>query len=114
VSSVPPGLSLARLDTLPDPGAIVVEIDVSGARVALIVTRRGERIAAFRNRCAHADYPLQRADGRILMQEGRFIVCATHGASYTLEDGACAGGPCNGKALERIAIRIQDGVVVTD
>jgi nitrite reductase/ring-hydroxylating ferredoxin subunit len=49
-----------------------------------------------------------------VVQEGRFIVCATHGASYTLEDGACAGGPCNGKPLERIAIRIRDGVVVTD
>jgi nitrite reductase/ring-hydroxylating ferredoxin subunit len=113
MSVAQPGLALVRLDALPDPGAVVVEVEIGGAPAALIVTRRGDRVAAFRNRCAHADYPLQRADGSILVQESRFMVCATHGASYTLEDGACAGGPCNGKSLERIPVGIRDDVVIT-
>jgi nitrite reductase/ring-hydroxylating ferredoxin subunit len=105
------GVVLARLDELTDPCAIVVEIE-GEAFATLIVTRRGERVAAFRNRCPHAGYPLQRHDGRIAVQEGRFMVCGAHGASFTLDDGACAGGPCNGDGLERVAVVVRDGLVI--
>ncbi|MGD9980814.1 MAG: Rieske (2Fe-2S) protein [Hyphomonadaceae bacterium] len=103
-----PGLVLARLDALSDPCAIVVTPDPPPF-VSVIVTRRGDAIAAFRNKCPHAGYPLQRADGRIVVQQGRYMVCGGHGASFRLEDGACAGGPCNGDPLERITVVIRDG-----
>jgi nitrite reductase/ring-hydroxylating ferredoxin subunit len=111
--SAPRGAELARLRDVPDAAAIVVYAGEGDARVSLILTRQGDAIACFRNRCAHANYPLQRADGRIVVQEARYLVCAAHGASYTLSDGACAGGPCNGDGLERIAIVVRDGVVFT-
>jgi nitrite reductase/ring-hydroxylating ferredoxin subunit len=111
--SVPSGVALTPLQSVPDSAAIVVYAGEGDARVSLILTRQGEAVACFRNRCAHANYPLQRADGRIVVQEGRYLVCAAHGASYTLSDGACAGGPCNGDGLERIAIVVRDGVVFT-
>lgn len=106
---IAPGLVLACVDDAPDPGAIVVK----AGEASLILTRRGSNVRAFINRCAHADYPLQRADGRMIVQEGRFLVCVVHGASYTLDDGACAGGPCNGKGLTPVAIVVRDGVIVT-
>jgi nitrite reductase/ring-hydroxylating ferredoxin subunit len=47
-----------------------------------------------------------------MLQEGRYIVCAAHGASFGLVSGECAGGPCNnGDALERIAIEVRDGII---
>jgi nitrite reductase/ring-hydroxylating ferredoxin subunit len=107
---VTPGQVLARLDDLADPCAIIVRFE-HDPFASVIVTRRGNAIAAFRNKCPHAGYPLQRADGRIVVQEGRYMVCAAHGASFTLEDGACAGGPCNGDGLERIAVVVRDGSV---
>lgn len=110
---VPRGVALVRRDDVPDASALVVYAGEGDARVSLVLTRRGESISCFRNRCAHANYPLQRADGRIVVQEGRYLVCGAHGASYTLEDGACAGGPCNGDGLERVAIVLRDGVVFT-
>lgn len=103
---------LARLEALPDRGAIVVEADHNGARLSLILTRAGDQIAVFRNKCPHAGYPLQRADGRVLVQEGRYIVCGAHGASFTLAEGACAGGPCNGDGLERVAIEVRGGEIL--
>jgi nitrite reductase/ring-hydroxylating ferredoxin subunit len=93
---------LARVEDVPDGGALVVASEGG----ALILTRRGERVFAFRNRCPHAGYPLQRADGRILVQEQRYLVCGAHGASFDLETGACAGGPCNGAPLERVAVSV--------
>lgn len=108
---LPSGAVLARVDELPNPCALVVPI-FGDQYVSVIVTRRGESIAAFRNKCPHAGYPLQRADGRIVVQEGRYMVCGAHGASFTLDTGACAGGPCNGDGLERVAVTVRDGVVV--
>lgn len=96
---------LARLDALADPCAILVDDG------KIVLTRRGEAIAAFRNRCPHAGYPLQRHDGRIVVQQDRFLVCGAHGASFLLDDGSCAGGPCNGHGLERLAIVVRDGEV---
>lgn len=112
MSIVPAGLVLARINELADPCAVVVPIE-GEAYATLIVTRSGDHVAAFRNRCPHAAYPLQRADGRIVVQEGRYLVCGAHGASFTLADGACAGGPCNGDALERVPVIVRDGVVIT-
>lgn len=105
--SVPGGLELARTADVPDSGALVV--DAGG--VSLILTRRGDALHAFRNKCSHADYPLQRADGHVLVQEGRYLVCGAHGASFELGSGACAGGPCNGRGLTRVAIHVKDGIV---
>lgn len=109
--TLPRGLLLAHVDDVPEAGAIVVYAGEADVSISLILTRRGERVACFRNRCTHANYPLQRADGRILVQEERYLVCGAHGASYTLEDGKCAGGPCNGAGLTPIAIEIRDGAV---
>jgi nitrite reductase/ring-hydroxylating ferredoxin subunit len=106
VSAPQSGTVLARVDDLADPCALVLH----AGDISLILTRAGDRILAFRNKCPHAGYPLQRADGRILVQEGRYIVCGAHGASFTF-DGACAGGPCNGDGLERVAIVVRDGVI---
>lgn len=104
---IAPGVALARLADVPEQDAILVE--AGGA--ALIITRRAHEARVFLNRCTHADYPLQRADGRLIVQEGRFVVCAMHGASYALESGACAGGPCNGRGLTPVAVVIRDGVI---
>ena len=112
MNPLPRGLVLARLSDLADPCAIVVDIEHGGARCSLILTRSGDRIAAFSNKCPHAGYPLQRADGRILVQENRYMVCAGHGASFTL-DGQCAGGPCNGDALERVHVIVREDKVIT-
>ncbi len=106
------GIVLVRADALPDPGAIVVTPHPDEPFATILVTRKGETISAFRNKCPHAGYPLQRSNGQVMLQEGRYIVCAAHGASFGLVSGECAGGPCNnGDALERIAIEVRDGNV---
>jgi nitrite reductase/ring-hydroxylating ferredoxin subunit len=41
---------------------------------------------------------------------GRWLLCATHGALYRPDTGACAGGPCRG-GLVKIQLQERDGVV---
>jgi nitrite reductase/ring-hydroxylating ferredoxin subunit len=106
------GIALARLDALPDTGAIVVTPHPDEPFVSILVTRKGGAVSAFRNKCPHAGYPLQHSSGRVIVQEGRYVICAAHGASFNLVSGECAGGPCNnGDTLERIAIVVRDGIV---
>jgi nitrite reductase/ring-hydroxylating ferredoxin subunit len=107
--AIAPGIELTRVDAIADPGAIVCY----AGNTPLIVTRRDAAIAAFHNICPHAGYPLQRADGRIVVQEERYMLCGGHGASFVLDTGACAGGPCNGAGLTRIHVIVCDGVVWT-
>jgi nitrite reductase/ring-hydroxylating ferredoxin subunit len=102
---------LARVDDIPDGGGIVVHIAREDSNRSVILTRRGGKVAAFENRCPHAGYPLQHADGDVRVQQGRYLLCGAHGASYVLETGACAGGPCNGKALTRFAIAVREGAI---
>lgn len=107
MSDLPVGAVLTVLAEIDDPGAVLVDFGLD----SVIVTRRGDHVAAFRNRCPHAGYPMERPDGRIVVQDGRYIICTAHFASFRLEDGACAGGPCNGDGLERLAIELRDGVI---
>lgn len=95
--------ALVAADDVPEGGALAVG-DV-------LLTRVGDVVAAFANRCPHAGFPLTRSDGALVVQERRYIVCPVHGASFGLHDGACAGGPCNGEGLSPIAITVRAGVV---
>jgi nitrite reductase/ring-hydroxylating ferredoxin subunit len=106
-----PGARLARVNDVPDLGAKTVYFDKAVSRFSLILARRGDEVFAYENVCPHAGYPLERPDGRVVVQEGRYLICTAHGASFMIESGACAGGPCNGKGLTPIAVEVRDGAV---
>lgn len=91
-----PGAYLAVLDDVPEGGAVALDFAAGEARFSLLLTRSGDQAAAFENACPHARLPLERPDGRVVVQEGRFIVCSAHGASFCLRTGAHAGGPGRG------------------
>ncbi len=108
-----PGSFLTRLEDVPDPGAVVLRFQSDGAHFSILITRRAHAVFAYENVCPHAGYPLQRADGRVLVQEGRYLVCGAHGASFVLDTGACAGGPCNGEGLTPLAVEVcEDSVLM--
>jgi nitrite reductase/ring-hydroxylating ferredoxin subunit len=41
-------------------------------------------------------------------------LCTTHGALFRVEDGHCLSGPCEGKRLTAIAIRVEGGEILLD
>lgn len=64
---------------------------------------------AYLNRCGHIAVRLDFQEGDFFGDDGQTLVCATHGAEYSPETGACLGGPCYGVGLETIKIAEQDG-----
>ena len=55
--------------------------------------------------------PLDWVPDRFLSSDGRFIICATHGAEFTITDGTCISGPCKGDRLTPVEAVILDGIV---
>lgn len=65
---------------------------------------------AYLNRCAHVAMEMDWQPDRFFDDTGRWLLCATHGAVYEPDTGACKGGPCRG-GLVKIDLKESDGVV---
>jgi nitrite reductase/ring-hydroxylating ferredoxin subunit len=101
---------LCALSDVPEGGAHEVVATVHGAGESLILLRRGEEVAAFLNVCPHAGRRLDWAPGRFLFEQG-LLVCAAHGASFSVPDGRCVSGPCRGQSLTAVRVRVDSGEV---
>ncbi len=105
-----PGTRLCAVDDIPDPGAVDIELE-NGADI--IITRRGKTIRAFKNACPHQGTPLETFPGRFLTRDKQHLLCTTHGARFRMDNGMCIHGPCRGKPLQRVHIRLMNGEIRT-
>ena len=64
---------------------------------------------AYLNKCGHIAVQLDYMPGEFFSDDGQSLVCATHGAEYAPDTGACQGGPCYGVGLESLEISQSDG-----
>jgi nitrite reductase/ring-hydroxylating ferredoxin subunit len=101
---------LCALADLVEGGAREVVAHVDGVPESLLLLRRGSEVAAFLNVCPHAGRRLDWAPGRFLFEDG-LLVCAAHGASFSIPDGRCVAGPCRGQSLSAVPIEIGDDAV---
>ena len=72
--------------------------------------RYAGEVHAYLNRCAHVPMEMDYQSNRFFDSTGLYLMCATHGAIYRPQTGACAGGPCRG-GLIKIALTEKDGMV---
>jgi nitrite reductase/ring-hydroxylating ferredoxin subunit len=83
-------------------------------RIEAFVVNVGGRFYAYVNQCIHAGTPLDWWPNEFFTDDGRLLICATHGALYEPETGRCAGGPCTGGSLYGLPVRVEgDRVVVS-
>ncbi|MBL8559762.1 MAG: Rieske 2Fe-2S domain-containing protein [Hyphomonadaceae bacterium] len=104
------GTQLFAVGDLDDGEGRAFDFRSGEALFSIIAIRRGAAIIAYENDCPHARQPLERFDGRVVMVEQRYIICAAHGASFRIADGVCVGGPAKG-ALTPFAVVVRDGAV---
>ena len=89
-------------------GAHEVVAHVDGVAESLIVLRRDDEVRVFFNVCPHAGRRLDWAPGRFLIDQA-FLVCAAHGACFSVPDGVCVSGPCRGQSLGEVPVEVRDG-----
>ena len=105
-------IQLCRLDEIPDGAARGFALrDANGREVRIFAVRRGDAVYAYVNRCPHRGTPLDWVPDHLFDRTGRYLVCATHGALFQVEDGVCVSGPCFGDQLTPVPLEQQDGVL---
>jgi nitrite reductase/ring-hydroxylating ferredoxin subunit len=67
----------------------------------------------FVDRCPHLGAPLAHQLDDYLTPDGCFIACGWDGAIFSLADGLCLGGPCQGQSLMPWPVTVTDGAILT-
>ena len=108
---------IAKIDQLSEGG--------KGLRFDLVSISSGEKIPAFAvqfdgqyfaylNRCGHIAVQLDYMPGEFFSNDGQTLICATHGAEYAPDTGACLGGPCFGVGLEPLVLKLENDHLVLE
>lgn len=67
---------------------------------------------AWVNACPHVGTPLDLWPNEFYSEDGRWLICATHGAVFEPLTGRCVDGPCAGGALSPLAVRLEGETLV--
>jgi nitrite reductase/ring-hydroxylating ferredoxin subunit len=73
---------------------------------ALLVNYQGH-LFAYLNRCPHIGISLDWVDNQFFTVDGRYLMCANHGAVFEPPTGECIWGPCVGAALQKLELVIE-------
>ena len=107
-----PAVRLCALADIADPGGKSFRFREGDRMFAGFVVRQGEAAQGFVDSCPHAGWPLAPLDDRYLTRDGRHILCAGHGALFSL-DGLCVAGPCDGERIAPWLVEVRGGEVFT-
>ena len=93
-------------------GGLAVGFDVvyAGETCRAFAVRFQGLPQAYLNRCTHVAMELDWLPNQVFDDSGQWLLCASHGAAYRPDTGACAGGPCRG-GLVKIMLAEREGGV---
>jgi len=96
---------------LADSGlAVPFDVVYAGQTCRAFAVRFEGQVQAYLNRCTHVAMEMDYQPDRFFDTKGRWLLCATHGATYSPDTGECVGGPCRG-GLVKITLSESNGVV---
>jgi len=103
---------ICPLHELGDPGAKGFTMGEGEWPLRGFVVRRGTVVRAYLNHCPHAGFPLNWAPDAFLAPDAPLILCVMHGARFDIESGYCLAGPCAGRSLRALPVRLERGYVL--
>jgi nitrite reductase/ring-hydroxylating ferredoxin subunit len=99
-------------DELPPGRTATFRLTCGGRTVHGFAVNHEGRVYAYVNSCPHIGTPLDLWPNQFLDEDGRTLVCSTHGAFFAPDTGFCIGGPCAGDSLTSLPVRTEGGAVV--
>jgi nitrite reductase/ring-hydroxylating ferredoxin subunit len=101
---------LCSLSEIGDKGKeIQLQIGESTARIMLFL--RDGQVRAFHNVCPHQGRNLNLAPDHFLFTPNGLLICAHHGACFSLDSGACLQGPSAGASLKAVEVEVREEAV---
>jgi nitrite reductase/ring-hydroxylating ferredoxin subunit len=98
---------LCRLDELAVSGCREFRLGGGDWPLRGFVVRVDGSVRAYLNRCPHLRYPLNYLPDEFLTYDHGLIECSMHGAVFEKDSGLCVGGPCLGRSLVGVPVRIE-------
>ena len=77
-----------------------------------LLVNYGGGIFAYVNRCRHISLSMDWMDNQFFTEDGRYLICANHGATYEPTTGECVWGPCFGAFLQTVPLEVRGGEIV--
>ena len=90
--------SLIPLDINGPTSPFAVNVLIENEIISLLVIKQGDDWLAYQNACPHQGRRLDYGPDMFLLKNDT-LICPAHGAVFTLRDGRCIQGPCQGGAL---------------
>ena len=110
-SHTPATIALCNSHDLAEGGlAVPFDVVYGGQTCRAFAVRFEGQAHAYLNRCSHVAMEMDYQPNHFFDASGRWLICATHGATYAPDTGVCSGGPCRG-GLVKISLSEADGVV---
>jgi len=104
-------IALCQSSALVNSGvAVPFEVTYCGQTCMAFAIRYADIAHAYLNRCSHVPMEMDYQPNQFFDLTGHWLICATHGATYSPQTGRCRGGPCRG-GLIKIVLTEADGVV---
>jgi nitrite reductase/ring-hydroxylating ferredoxin subunit len=103
---------LCRLADLPAQDCLEFRLGRGPWPLRGFVLRVADGVRAYVNRCAHLQYPLNYTPNGFLTADRSMILCSVHGALFEKLTGYCVAGPCYGRSLIGLPVRIESGYVL--
>ncbi|GAB1385756.1 Rieske 2Fe-2S domain-containing protein [Melaminivora sp.] len=100
----------ASTELLEGGRALAFDVVYAGQPCRAFAIRYQGQAHAYLNRCTHVPMEMDYQEGQFFDDSGRWLLCATHGASYAPDTGACVGGPCRG-GLVKVRLSEEGSVV---
>ena len=106
---------LCRLGEIAEPGSKGISLGQGASRREIFLVRHGGEVRGYENSCPHTGGMLDWVPDQFLSYDRKHILCATHGALFRINDGHCLHGPCVGRSLSAVAIRLEgDKILLLD
>ena len=102
---------LCKITELDDPSSKSFQIKIGRKNTDIFLVRKNDQVFAYQDICPHAQAPLEWNPDEFLDENKENIICAMHGAKFTIENGDCISGPCRGSALTPVELELVDGNV---
>ena len=90
--------------------AVPFDVVYAGQTCRAFAVRYNGLPYAYLNRCTHVAMELDWQPNQFFDASGQWLLCASHGAAYVPDTGACADGPCRG-GLVKINLSENDSVI---
>jgi len=103
---------LCEFSDMEDLSAKGFDVKLKRKTTPIFIVRKNDQVFGYQNICPHAQAPLEWNPDEFLSANKENIICSMHGAEFSIEDGACLKGPCDGAGLTPINVKVIDTQVV--